>query len=227
MTRRLLEVVDGVPIYAKAKAADLDPLALAPGRRGRLTEGGPFYEVDRIGSGAAYVHKVYDPPMERRVGPWDKLDDLAKAALAATETGTPEQAFVAAYHLAVAGRQCTTIYATRGPAEPGIALASRFVERAADGPAPVPPAPKAPAPKAPAPKAPAPKAPAPKAPAPKAPAPKAPAPKAPKVDAYRACSQAAVAAGFAPGIEYNARGYWRALRAWCESTGKVPYPGAR
>ena len=60
---RLIEVLDGW-LDVREKPVP-DPLALVPGRRGRLEVGGPVYEVDRIGAGAAYLHKVYDPPVLR------------------------------------------------------------------------------------------------------------------------------------------------------------------
>lgn len=125
---RLLEVVDGIPVYAKADP-EADALALRPGRRGRLERGGPVYEVDRLGSGAAYVHKVYDPPQERPIGPWPELGDAAEILLRAIRNGTPDQAFAAGKHAAGVARQCRRIIVYRGPAEPGISLSARFVER--------------------------------------------------------------------------------------------------
>jgi hypothetical protein len=59
---KLIEVVNGVEIREKHQP---DPLALVAGRQGRLALGGPVYEVDRVGQGAAYIHKVYDPPITR------------------------------------------------------------------------------------------------------------------------------------------------------------------
>jgi hypothetical protein len=59
---KLIETVNGVEIREKHQP---DPLALVAGRRGRFAPGGPVYEVDRVGSGAAYIRRVYDPPVER------------------------------------------------------------------------------------------------------------------------------------------------------------------
>lgn len=55
---KLIEVVNGVEIREKHQP---DPLALVAGRRGRLAVNGPVYEVERVGSGAAYIRRVYDP----------------------------------------------------------------------------------------------------------------------------------------------------------------------
>jgi hypothetical protein len=59
---KLIEVVDGIEIREKRQP---DPLALVAGRKGRLEAGGPVYVVDRVGQGAAYLHRVYDPPQVR------------------------------------------------------------------------------------------------------------------------------------------------------------------
>ena len=59
---KLIETINGVEIREKHQP---DPLALVAGRQGRLAIGGPVYEVDRVGQGAAYVHRVYDPPLVR------------------------------------------------------------------------------------------------------------------------------------------------------------------
>lgn len=127
MTRgRLLETVDGIPIYAKAEP---DPLDLLPGRRGRLEPGGPVYEVDRITDGAAYVHKVFDPPRKTPIGPWPELADAADLLLLAIREGTPDQAGKAAQHAASLAGKCRYIVAYRGPAEPGISPKCRFRER--------------------------------------------------------------------------------------------------
>ena len=64
MRGKLIEVVDGIEIREKPDP-EADPLALVPGRRGRLELGGPVYEVNRISPGAAYLHRVYDPPVHR------------------------------------------------------------------------------------------------------------------------------------------------------------------
>jgi hypothetical protein len=128
---RLLEVVDGCPIYAKASAADLDPLALAVGRRGRLSKDGPVYEVDRIGSGAAYLHKVFDPPQFKEWGDVEKRDDAIAKLLAYIAGGKDDG------RLAVdltrealrAAKMVRRIAISAGPVEPGIAPGSRFVER--------------------------------------------------------------------------------------------------
>ena len=61
---RLIEVVNGIEIRERPLP---DPLALVAGRRGRLVEGGVVYEVDRVGQGAAYLHRVYDPPQLRTI----------------------------------------------------------------------------------------------------------------------------------------------------------------
>jgi hypothetical protein len=128
---RLLEVVDGCPIYAKASAADLDPLALAVGRRGRLSKDGPVYEVDRIGSGAAYLHKVFDPPQFKEWGDVEKRDDAIAKLLAYIAGGKDDGRLAVdltreALH---AARMVRRIAVASGPVEPGIATASRFVER--------------------------------------------------------------------------------------------------
>jgi len=94
MRGKLIEVIDGIEIRDKSVP---DPLSLVPGRKGRLEPGGPVYVVDRIGAGAAYLHKVYDPPVLRTfVGP----------------DGEERKILV-----------------SKGPAEPGFALRTRFVER--------------------------------------------------------------------------------------------------
>lgn len=43
--------------------------------------------------------------------------------------------------------------------------------------------------------------------------------------ARRACSKAAIVAGWEPRIPFNGSGYWKALRAFCDdSKGKFEYP---
>lgn len=126
MSRRLVETVGGIPIYSRT--ADDDPLALAPGRRGRLVRGGPLYEVDRLGAGAAYLHRVYDPPQFREWGPIAERD----AAIAALAVAVRERKDSVKDLTRAALRLCRNvrrISVTTGPAEPGISRAARFVER--------------------------------------------------------------------------------------------------
>ena len=59
---KLIEVVNGIEVREKPEP---DPLALVAGRRGRLELGGPVYEIDRVTQGAAYLHRVHDPPQVR------------------------------------------------------------------------------------------------------------------------------------------------------------------
>ena len=128
---RLLEVVDGIPIYAKASAADLDPLALAVGRRGRLSKGGPVYEVDRLGAGAAYLHKVYDPPQFKEWGDVAARDEAISRLLDYVADGKDDgrKAKDLAQTALRAARMVRRIAISAGPVEPGIAPGSRFVER--------------------------------------------------------------------------------------------------
>ena len=65
MTRGpLVEVAGNVRIYARPPR---DPLAMEPGNRGRFRPGGDVYEVDRVTTCAAYLHRVYDPPIRREI----------------------------------------------------------------------------------------------------------------------------------------------------------------
>lgn len=126
MRGELLEVVDGIEVRRKPK---LDPLALAPGRRGRLEPGGPVVEVHRVGTGAAYLFKVFNPPIERRIGPWDELGAAVDALLRKLEKGTPEACASLAREAAHVANQCRRILVSRGPVEPGISRSTRFIER--------------------------------------------------------------------------------------------------
>lgn len=128
MKGELIETINGIEIRRKANP-EADPLALVAGRRGRLAKGGPVYEVDRVGEGAAYLHKVFDPPTERAFGPWDELADASGVARNAISEGTPDQAYVAAFKAADIAGQCRRILVSRGPVEPGISKSARFAER--------------------------------------------------------------------------------------------------
>lgn len=125
---KLLEVVDGIPIYAKAQP---DPLALVEGRRGRLEAGGPVFQVHRVGTGAAYLFKVYDPPVMRTIGDAATTADAADALAAVmARKGVDVEVIVkAAVRAAHAANQIHRIMVSRGPVEPGISTAARFVER--------------------------------------------------------------------------------------------------
>ena len=130
---QLLETVGGIPIYAKADP-NADPLALLPGRRGRLVLGGPVYEVDRLTDGAAYVHKVYDPPLERPIGPWDEMKDAADFLLRAinrslVDAAGIDQAYTLAKQVGHLAGECRKIIVYKGGSEPGISRSARFVER--------------------------------------------------------------------------------------------------
>lgn len=86
---RLIEVVDGVEIREKLEP---DARALVPGRRGRLEVGGPVYEVDRVGSGAAYIHKVYDPPIVRTFVGADGTERVVHVSRGPSEPGISRSA---------------------------------------------------------------------------------------------------------------------------------------
>ena len=127
---RLLEVVNGIEIREKVPAG-ADPLALVAGRRGRLVTGGQVYEVDRVGAGAAYVHKVYDPPLIREWGDVPARDEALAKLLSYVTEGRDDgsSARRLTQDALRAARKVRKIAVTTGPVEPGIALAARFVER--------------------------------------------------------------------------------------------------
>jgi hypothetical protein len=62
-SRPILEVVNGVPICRRVRR----PGELRAGDRGRLAPNEPVVVVDRVTDCAAYVHKVYDPPVRREI----------------------------------------------------------------------------------------------------------------------------------------------------------------
>lgn len=86
MKGKLIEVVDGIEIRAKVDP-EADPLALAPGRRGRLEPGGPVYEVNRVSPCAAYMHRVYDPPVLRTFVGLDGEEKRIKVSNGPVEPG--------------------------------------------------------------------------------------------------------------------------------------------
>jgi hypothetical protein len=45
--------------------------------------------------------------------------------------------------------------------------------------------------------------------------------------ARTAISNVAQERGWVPPCKFNGNGYWKSLRAWCESTGRAGYPSAR
>jgi len=65
MKGKLIEVLGGWLEVREKVDPEADPLALVPGRRGRLETGGPVYEVNRVSPCAVYLHKVFDPPVLR------------------------------------------------------------------------------------------------------------------------------------------------------------------
>lgn len=125
---RLLEVVDGVEVRARPEPDDLEML---PGRRGRLERGGPVYEVDRVGEGATYLHKVFDPPVVREFGDVAARDEAIEKLVSYVTDGRDDGS--SARRLTVealrAARTCRRLEVSRGPVEPGIARSTRFVER--------------------------------------------------------------------------------------------------
>jgi len=130
-TRRapVLEVTGGVPVIRRVRGA----YGLEAGRRGRLVPGGPTVVVDRVTEGAAYVHKVYDPPLVKEFGRED-VDAAVPALLSALEDGTPDEAYRAARAAGRAAGAYRAIKVTRGPVEPGISRMSFLY--------PAPPAPE-------------------------------------------------------------------------------------
>lgn len=127
----LIEVVDGIEIRKRVRPADLDPLALVAGRRGRLEAGGPVYEVERVGQGAAYLFKVYDPPMLKEFGDRPAAEEASAAVLAyvANRKNDGESARRLTVEAVRAWRKVRRIEVSRGPSEPGISTATRFAER--------------------------------------------------------------------------------------------------
>jgi hypothetical protein len=121
--RRVLEVVDGVPIAARVP----DPLAMEPGNRGRFEPKGQVYEVDRVSEGAAYLHKVHDPPLVREIGRAE-LDTAVEQLLGAISRGDPASCYSHAVLAAQAAHAYRRIEAHRGSAEPGVARSARFRE---------------------------------------------------------------------------------------------------
>lgn len=114
----LLSLEGGVPVVKKVAAVR----GLRAGQRGRLSPDGPVMVVDRVSAGAAYVHKVYDPPLEREVGNVTARDE-AVAALHKTlrnSEATEQQVYAAAYKAASAARAIRIVLVSQGPPEPGI-----------------------------------------------------------------------------------------------------------
>lgn len=127
----LLEVVDGIEIRKKVRAEDHDPLMLVQGRRGRLEAKGPVYEVGRVGQGAAYLYKVYDPPLVKEFGDRPAAEEASDALLAyiANRKNDGESARRLTVEAVRAWRKVRRMLVARGPDEPGISRSARFVER--------------------------------------------------------------------------------------------------
>ena len=67
---------------------------LVKGERVRLVPGGQLYEVDRVSLCAAYIHKVFDPPVMREIE--DKFGNVRriKVSRGPVEPGISPWAFV-------------------------------------------------------------------------------------------------------------------------------------
>lgn len=126
----LIEVVDGIEVRARPEP---DRLALVEGRRGRLSFGGPLYEVERVGQGAVYLSKIYDPPLIREFGDAAARDEAIEVlhSYLRNRGNDGESAKRLTMEAVRAARAVRKLQVSRGPIEPGISLSARFVERVA------------------------------------------------------------------------------------------------
>lgn len=67
---------------------------LKPGEKIRLKPGGQLYEVDRVTWGAAYIHKVYDPPEVRTFMDREGKEHRVNVSRGPVEPGISPTAFV-------------------------------------------------------------------------------------------------------------------------------------
>lgn len=128
MERRLLETIEGIRIYAKAPVEPPRGSGMVVGRRGRFEPRGNVYEVDHVTSGAAYLHRIYDPPLERVVGEEELAIAVSELLCQVEREKNPSKAYVATRRAVQASRGFRRILVHRGPGEPGISRSSLFCE---------------------------------------------------------------------------------------------------
>lgn len=114
----LLEMVGSIAVVKKVKIR----ATLEAGMRGRLSPDGPVVIVDRVSPGAAYVHKVYDPPLEREVGNVEAREQAVATLhkVLRNAEATEQQVYAAAHNAGHAARAIRIVLVSQGPPEPGI-----------------------------------------------------------------------------------------------------------